>query len=233
MNRYWMAVLMLVCVWPMAAQAQQVTAVRTGEDTWLDAANQHQNYGTEATLQVGGPKTARRALLRFQVSEIDSRRKIQSASIQVKLAKPAAQWKDQSVELLLVSDQNNRWGADSATWESMNDPKIYDLQTGAPIRTGWDGGPGLAKGATVITSVKLSAASAEGVLTLPLPDVSYLTKCVQEPGHNGGFVLQAPGLETANGGIQFHSFDAAAIADRPVLNVKLEGAGAPVARIPK
>jgi hypothetical protein len=226
-----MALLMWVCAWSTVAQAQQVTTVRSGEDTWLDAANQHQNYGTEAALQVGGPKTARRALLRFQVSEIDSRRNIQAARIQVKLAKPAVKWKDQSVELILVSDQNKGWGADSATWESLNDPKIYDLQTGAPIRTGWDGGPGLAKGATVISSVKLSAASAEGVLTLPLHDVSFLTKCVQEPWHNGGFVLQAPGLETADGGIAFHSFDAAAIADRPVLSVKLEGVGAPVAGI--
>jgi len=231
MSRCWIVAMMWVCVWSMAAQAQQVTAVRTGEDTWLDAANPHQKHGTEAVLQVGGPKTARRALLRFQISEIDSRRNIQSAGIQVKLAKPAAKWRDQSVQLLLVPDPNKGWGADSATWESLNDPSIYDLQTGAPIRTGWDGGPGLAKGATVISSVKLSAASAEGVLTLPLPDVSFLTQCVREPWRNAGFVLQAPGLETADGGIQFHSFDAAAIADRPVLNVTLEGAGAPVARI--
>jgi hypothetical protein len=106
-----MVVMMWVCVWSTVAQAQQETTIRTGEDTWLDAANPHQKHGTEATLQVGGPKTARRALLRFQVSEIDSRWKIQSASIQLKLAKPAAQWRDQSVQLLLVSDPNKGWGA--------------------------------------------------------------------------------------------------------------------------
>jgi hypothetical protein len=56
MSRYWIAVMMWVCVWSMAAQAQQVTAVRTGEDTWLDAANPHQKHGNEAVLQVGGSR---------------------------------------------------------------------------------------------------------------------------------------------------------------------------------
>ncbi|HUS58696.1 MAG TPA: DNRLRE domain-containing protein, partial [Planctomycetota bacterium] len=214
--------------------AGETVLLRNGEDTWLDESAPHKNNGGDRLLCVGNTQGSALALLRFDLSEIRGRyNAITGAKLQMKLSKASGGFAGQAFDLYCVARTNRGWGAGSSTWASLSDGGIIHLDTGDPIRTPWAGGAGLAKDGTgkLAASATVSAADAGKTITWVFADFAFLDEWVKNPDAECGFVLKAAKLEAGQAAL-FHSFDAPSPADRPLLDVSMEGYRPPACAIP-
>jgi hypothetical protein len=201
--------------------------LRNGEDTWIEAAAPHEKRGGDATLRLLDGDLPAAALIRFDLNELSGKGAVVGAHVRLKLAAPVAGG-PVTVELLTVPGADRGWGATTSTWASINDPGIFDLQTGKPIRTPWQSGPGLGQTDTGRLSGKAEIETAEAgeTVDIPIGDIELINRWVLHTWEGAGFLLRVRG-----GSVAFHSFDARALADRPVFVARTEGGTEPATAI--
>jgi hypothetical protein len=206
--------------------------LREGEATWIGQAKSHARHGAEPTMAVGAKDGASRGLVRFDLTtRMASYEKITQAVLELTLADVTGTWENQTFELYQVTD--GRWGAESATWASANDSDIIMLGSGEPIRTAWNqpGCEGWSRGAKV-SEAKLSSTDKGKTIRFAITDASFLAALRNlahhpDPQANGGFQLTAPGLAAKPGEAALFATWKAALAQRPVLKLEVEGYAPP------
>ena len=202
--------------------------IREGEATWIGQASPHARHGNETTIAVGANDGASRGLIRFDLTaRMASYEKITQAVLELTLAEVKGTWDNELFELHQVND--GRWGAESATWASANDTGIIMLGSGEPIRTYWHkpGCEGWSRGAKV-SEAKISSADKGKTLRFVISDAKFLAVMRNlahhpDPQANGGFQITAPGLAAKPGAAALYATWKAAIPQRPVLKLDVEG----------
>lgn len=203
-------------------------AAREGEATWIGQANPHARHGVEATMAVGANDGASRALIRFDLTtRVATYDKITQAVLELTLADVKGTWENQTFELYQVND--GRWGAESATWASANDSDIIMLGSGEAIRTAWahPGCEGGSRGPKV-SEAKISSTDKGKTIRFTITDATFLAALRNLAHHpapqaNGGFLVTAPGLAAKPGAAALFATWKAAIPQRPVLKLDVEG----------
>ncbi|HUT94863.1 MAG TPA: DNRLRE domain-containing protein, partial [Thermoguttaceae bacterium] len=211
---------------------QKQLAAREGEATWIGQANPHARHGAETTIAVGANDGASRGLIRFDLTtRVASYDKITQAVLELTLADVKGTWENQTFELYQVND--GRWGAGSATWASANDSDIIMLGSGEPIRTAWNqpGCEGWSRGAKV-SEAKISSTDKGKTIRFAITDATFLAALRKlahhpDPQANGGFQITAPGLAAKPGEAALFATWKAAIPQRPVLKLDVEGYAPP------
>ena len=202
--------------------------LREGEATWIGQATPHARHGAETTMAVGANDGASRGLIRFDLTtRMASYDKITQAVLELTLADVKGTWGNQTFELYQVND--GRWGAASATWASANDSDIIMLGSGEQIRTPWNqpGCEGGSRGAKV-SGAKVSSSDKGKTVRFTITDATFLAALRDLAHHpapqaNGGFQVTAPGLAAKPGAAALFATWKAAIPQRPVLQLDVEG----------
>ncbi len=207
---------------------QKQLELREGEATWIGQANPHARHGAEPTMAVGAHDGASRGLLRFDLAtRMGSYDTIAQAVLELTLAEVKGTWDNQTFQLYQVND--GRWGAESATWASANDTGIIMLGSGEPIRTAWHqpGCGGRARGAK-LSEASIHSTDKGRTIRFVITDAQFLARLRNlahhsDPQANGGFLITAPGLEAKAGEAALFATWSAAIPQRPVLKLDVEG----------